>query len=232
MNNAIVVEDEWQYVLNMMPADLESSAMEKLALRRRRAITSAGDLLRLALCYGLCDFSLRQTAAWAELIGLGSMSDVAVLNRLRGASDWLGHLVLRWLQDRGLPTNVPRMAVRVVDATSISGPGSKGTDWRVHLGLDLAGMRIRSAEVTGAGEGETLLRHTVAPGEIVLADGGYAHREGVASVLDDGGHVVVRINWRNFPLETRRGKPLDMVTCLQMLEPGELGDWPVQFRVK
>lgn len=232
MNNTIVVEDEWQYVLNMMPADLESSALAKLALRRKRAITSAGDLLRLALCYGLCDFSLRQSAAWAELIGLGSMSDVAVLNRLRGASDWLGHLVLRWLQDRGLPSNVPRMAVRVVDATSISGPGSKGTDWRVHLGLDLAGMRIRSAEVTGAGEGETLLRHTVAPGEIVLADGGYAHREGVASVLDDGGHVVVRINWRNFPLETRRGASLDIVTCLQMLQPGELGDWPVQFRVK
>ena len=43
---------------------------------------------------------------------------------------------------------------------------------------------------------------------------------------------MVRINWKNFPLETRRGASLDIVTCLQMLEPGELGDWPVQFRVK
>jgi hypothetical protein len=231
METTAIVETEWQYVLNMMPADLEQSAVQKLALQRRRQVSSAGDLLRLALCYGLCDFSLRQTAAWAELIGLGSLSNVAVLKRLRGGSDWLGHLILRWLQDRGLTANVPPLAVRVVDATTISAPGSKGTDWRLHLGLDLAALRIRTMEVTGPEEGETLRRHTVARGEIVLADGGYAHREGVASVLDDGGHVVVRINWQNFPLETRRGTLLDVLTCLEMLEAGEIGDWQVQFRV-
>jgi hypothetical protein len=230
MGTTAVVKGEWQYVLNMLPGDLEESAVEKLALQRRRQIASASDLLRLALCYGLCDFSLRQSAAWAELIGLGSLSNVAVLKRLRCASDWLGHLVLRWLQDRGLTTHVPQMAVRVVDATTISGPGSRGTDWRLHLGLDLAALRIRTAEVTGAEEGETLLRHKVGPGEIVLADGGYAHREGVASVVDDGGHVVVRINWQSFPLETLHGTRLDVVTCLEMLEPGEIGDWQVQFR--
>ena len=232
MRTTTVVEDEWQYVLNMMPGDLEESAVEKLALRRRREIKCASDLLRLALCYGLCDLSLRQTAAWASVVGLGEMSNVAVLKRLRGASEWLGHLILRWLQDRGLTTNVPQMAVRVVDATTIGAPGSRGTDWRLHLGLDLAGLRIRTAEVTGPEEGETLLRHKVAPGEIVLADGGYAHRAGVASVLDGGGHVLVRINWQNFPLETRSGASLDVVTCLEMLQPGEIGNWEVQFRVQ
>jgi hypothetical protein len=232
MDTTAIVEDEWQYVLNMMPADLEESAVEKLALRRRREITSASDLLRLALCYGLCDFSLRQVAAWASVIGLGNMSDVAVYKRLRQASDWLGHVVVRWLQKHGLSTNVPKMAVRVVDATSISGPGSRGTDWRLHLGLDLAQLRIRTVELTDAHEGESLQRHTVVPGEIVVADAGYGHRTGVAGVIDSGGHVVVRINWQNFPLETRGGGPLDTVTCLETLGPGELGDWQVQFRIK
>lgn len=227
-----IVQDEWQYVLNMMPADLEQSAAAMLALQRRRQVRSASDLLRLALCYGLCELSLRRVGAWAKLIGLGKMSDVAVMRRLQGASEWLGHLILRWLQDRGLTANVPSVAVRVVDATSISGPGSNGTDWRLHLGLDLERLRIRTAELTGPEGGESLARHTVGKGGVVLADGGYAHRVGVASVLDSGGHVLVRINWQNFPLETRSGAALDTVTCLEMLEPGEIGDWQVQFRVK
>ena len=37
--------------------------------------------------------SLRGAAAWAELCGIGSLSDVAVLKRRRGAPDWLEHIV-------------------------------------------------------------------------------------------------------------------------------------------
>ena len=49
MENQAIVEQEWQYVLNMMPPDLEDSALAKLALQRRREVSSAADLLRLAL---------------------------------------------------------------------------------------------------------------------------------------------------------------------------------------
>lgn len=225
-----MLEDEWQYVLNMMPSDLEESAATKLALVRRREISSAGELLRLALGYALCDFSLRRTAAWARLIGLGDMSDVAVFKRLRGASDWLGHLILRWMQDRGLTTDAPRTSVRLLDATVISQPGSQGTDWRLHLGLDLAELQITSVELTGPEAGESLLRHELCPGELVVGDRGYAQRPGLASALEQGAHVLIRINWQYFPLETQRGHSLAILDCLELLEPGEIGDWQVQFR--
>ena len=231
MENRAIVESDWQAVLNMMPMDLEDSARAKLALRRRREIRCASDLLRLALAYGLCDFSLRQTAAWAALTGLGSLSDSAVLKRLQHADKWLGYLILRWLQDRGLTTSVPGLWVRIVDATGVSEPGSKGTDWRVHLGLDLAQQRLATVELGGPQEGETLRRHDFSPGETVLADRGYSQRSGVAKVLEEGGHLVVRLNWQNFPLETREGEPLDIVRCLETLDQGEIGDWDVQFRV-
>ena len=229
MENKALLENEWQYVLNMMPPDLEESAAAKLALRRRREIGSASDLLRLALAYGVCDMSLRQTAAWAELIGLGRLSDVAVLKRLKGASEWLGHLILRWLQQRGLTTRVPPVPVRIVDASVICQPGSTGTDWRLHLGLDLASQRISTVELTGPEGGETLLRHPIEPGQIILGDRGYAQRGGAASVLDAGGHLVLRISWQSFPLQGRAGGPLDLVTCAEILKPGEIGDWEVQF---
>jgi hypothetical protein len=215
----------------MMPPDFESSAVAKLALRRHREIASAGDLLRLALAYGVCDFSLRQAAAWAALTGLGQLSDVAVLKRLRNAEAWLGHLIVRWLQERGLATEVPALRVRIVDATVISQPGSQGTDWRLHVGLDLAQLTLSSLELTGPEGGETLRRFTVAPGEILLGDRGYGHREGIASVLDQGGHVVVRLHWQNCPLHTTAGQPLDVLRALELLDVGEIGDWPVQLRV-
>ena len=184
MNKVNIVEAQWPYVLAMMPADLEETAYAKLALARRREIGSAGDLVRLALLYGFCDLSLRQTAAWASLIGLGELSDVAVLHRLEKAADWLGHLVVQFLQERGLTRKVPALSVQVVDATVVSRPGSRGTDWRVHVGLDLAEQRITQIEVTGVEGGETLSRHEVREGQVVLGDRGYAHREGVARVLE------------------------------------------------
>jgi len=229
MENTELVGNEWQYILDMMPSDLEETAHAKLAIERRREIWDAADLLRLALAYGVCDLTLRETSVWAAMAGIGELSDVAVMNRLRRAADWLGYLVVRWLQDHEFGAAVPQWPVRIVDATVICKPGSKGTDWRLHLGLDLAQQRIISAELTGPEGGETFRRHQVPAGQIVLGDRGYAQRAGVAHLLQQQAHVVVRLNWQNFPLQTRAGRPLDLLTCLELVSAGEIGDWPVQF---
>lgn len=229
MNIRDVVADNWDYVLNMLPADLENSAADKLALQRRREICCAEDLLRLCLAYGLCDMSLRQTAAWARIAGIGELSDVAVLKRLQKSADWLGYLIVRWMQDRGLPTNATTVPVRIIDATVLCRPGGAGTDWRVHIGLDLEQLRIRSVELTGSEGGESFLRHRLQPGEIAVGDRGYGQRAGVASVLDQQAHVLVRIGWQNFPLIAPGGGRLDIIRSLELLDHGEIGDWPVAF---
>lgn len=230
MKEADIVDTQWPHVLALMPDDLAASAAEQRALVRKRQIRSAGDLLRLALLYSACDYSLKASGARAAALGMAQLSAPAVLQRLRKAADWLGYLVVRWLQQRGLASVGIGLPIRLVDATGVSQPGSSGTDWRVHLGLDLAHQRISHVELTDATGGETLQRHPVRPGEVLVADRGYAHREGVASVLDRQGHVLVRINCHNFPLEARDGQPFDILKHLETLAPGELGDWEVQFR--
>lgn len=225
-----LVDNEWRFVEALLPDDLERSAAEKLAIRRRREISSATDLLRLVFAYAVCDFSLRQTAAWAAVSGLGHLSDVAVLKRLRNAADWLGHLVVRCLQDRGVATSASLPTVRLVDATVVSKPGSTGTDWRLHVGLDLARQSIRSVEVTGVEGGETFRRLSVEPGEVVVGDRCYSHAPGLASVLDQGGHVVVRLAPHVLTLRTQAGDVIDTHTLLSTLEESEVGDWAVTFR--
>lgn len=230
MDQRALVDEEWRFVEALLPADLEASAVEKLAIRRKREISSATDLLRVVLAYAVCDFSLRQTAAWADVVGLGHLSDVAVLKRLRNAADWLGHLVMRCLHERGLSASTSVSVVRLIDATVVSKPGSTGTDWRLHVGLDLAKERIRSAEITGVEGGETFRRLSVEPGEIVVGDRGYSRAPGIASVLDRQGHVVVRLAPHLLPLRTAAGDVVDTHAVLATLGEAEVGDWALTFQ--
>jgi len=232
MDTTQLLSREWGHVLSLMPSDLEASCLAMGALSRRRQVVCAADLLRLCLAYSLCDMSLRQVAAWAEVIGLGRLSDVAVLKRLRRAGPWLGRLVAQWLVERGLAAPAVKGRVRLVDATTISRPGSTGTDWRVHLGLDLSAQRLLSIELTDASGGETLRRHRPQAGEIVVADRGYASGVGLASVLGRGAHVVVRGHLINTALRSCSGGRLDLVALLETLEPDEVADWPVAIEAE
>ena len=216
-------------MLSLLPEDMEATCREKLALGRAREIRSAADLLRLCMAYGVCDMSLRQTAAWASTLGVGELSNVAVMKRLRASGDWLGHLIGQWLTERGLTTAVPPKRVRIVDGSIVTTPGQVSEDFRLHVTFDLAEMRMADVEVTSTRGGESLERHGVQEGEVLLADRGYGKRKQLAAVMDNGGHVVVRIHWKTMPLETRGGKPIDTVALLETLEPHEIGDWPVHM---
>jgi hypothetical protein len=227
MENQRYVEDDWHYITSLMPDNLESLCSSKLALTRKREIVNAQDYLRLCLAYSMCDMSLRQTAAWASAIGMAHLSDVAVLKRLRAASGWLGSVLAEWFYQHGLTQETPKRKVRIVDATTVSEPGSKGTDWRLHLSMDLTERRIEQVEVTNERGGERLDRHTITANEVIIGDRGYATNKGIAHVLQAGGHVVIRSRWSGLALKTQTGGQLDILSLLETLSSDEIGDWPV-----
>ncbi len=220
MNGKIVLEYEWAYLLSFLPSadELGRTARESGAMRRRRGVRDAQTLLRLALAYGFCGLTLRQTAAWAQVAGVAEISDVALLKRLRSADVWLGHLLGLKLADRAPPPPAfGHRRLRLVDATTISRPGSQGTDWRIHLGFDLATLSIDHIELTDASGGETLRRFPFRPGEVVLGDRGYAHRQGLRDVVDSGADFIVRLNWQNLPLLDLHGRKFDLMEFLRGL---------------
>jgi len=233
MNAKIVLEYQWPYLLSFFPpeSELNASAFRAGALKRRRVVDTASTLLRLALAYGFCGLSLRDTAAWAEASGFASLSDVALLKRLRHAAPWIGYLLAVKLAERA---EIPRpsdsnLRLRLVDATVISRPGSTGTDWRVHLGFNLRSLAIDHVELTDSSGGETLTRFQFAPGEVVLGDRGYAHRRGLHSVRQQGGHFIVRLNWQNVPLQDRQGRAVDLLTLLRSLPEARATGFDLQI---
>jgi IS4 transposase len=91
--------------------------------------------------------------------------------------------------------------VRAMDATSVSEPGSTGTDWKVHWAVNLADLQCDFFELTDVHEGgETFRRVPVVSGDIVMGDRVYAAPPGVSHVVRSQGDVVVRLNRQALPL--------------------------------
>jgi hypothetical protein len=190
-------------------------------------------LLRLVLAYCLRQGGLRSTAAWASAVGLADISNVALLNRLRGCGDWLAALVGGVLAAAAPAASRGRL-VRLIDATAVPKPGvaaRRGNGvWRIHSAFDLPAERFAFFEVTEERGGERFDRIAVEPGEIRIADRAYLQPERIAAVLAAGGDVVVRCAWRNAAWRDAAGEPLDMIAMLrQGAEPG-LIDRPIGVR--
>lgn len=225
---AVLAEDAaWQHILTQLPADLETSARQTHAFRRRRVLRSAGDLLRVVLLYTLVDWPFRLVAAWISTRQLTQISDVAVRQRVRQTLPWLQTLIQTTLAVAPTGVVAPQVRVRLIDATTAQRPGSTSTDWRLHLQFDLAQATIRGIEVTDAKGGETLVRHPTEPGEISVADRGYAHRRGIGAIVADGGDLVVRTTWHNLPLQEQTGHPFDLFGWLRTVPHKQAADHAV-----
>ena len=223
------LEEQWPCVLSLMPDDIEQSALETEAILRKRVIRDAQTLLRLVLVYGWCGMSARQTCSWAKAKGICSISNVALLERLQYSARWLALLVAQMLELRcsRLDVGLVGRSLRLVDATCINRAGTHGTDRRLHLSFALSPLRIDCVYVTDSSVGESFNNFEVAPGDVLIGDRGYAHREGVWNAVASGADVVVRLNWQNFPLLCAEGEPFDILGHLRSLEGDEVGDWTV-----
>ena len=126
-------------------------ARETNAFVRARGIRNAIDLLRLTLSYCLGHVGLRGTAAWAEAMGIASVSDVALLGRFRNTTEWLSRLVCR-LVSQEWPGAAEGRLIRILDGSSVakSGRNPEGTNglWRIHASLELPSEQFDFLELT------------------------------------------------------------------------------------
>jgi hypothetical protein len=225
------VQYQWPYLVALLggEAKVNELAYATGAFVRRREVHSPADLLQMLMIWAVAERSLRETVALASEAGLAELSDVALLKRLKRAGPWIGGLLGEMLRQRrgALPEGT---RVRVIDATAIARVGHRGTDLRVHLAMDLGLNCVDSIAITDARGAESLERFTFLPGEIVLADRGYAHRKPLTRLSEAGARFIVRFPWSSIPLEDREGKPFDLFAALRSLPEAAAGAFPVQFR--
>jgi hypothetical protein len=222
--------DVWHALLALLPPgpELERRARTTGAFRRKRGVREATDLLRVALSYGFCGLSFDGAASWARANESARLCKAAVIRRIRKCGDWLEGLLLDKLSAR-LPTaQLGGLKVRLVDATRVAQPGSKGAAWRVHASYDPVSGRLCELFISDAKAGERLSRFTVQPGELFVGDRSYGTRPGIAHVVKGGGLFVVRTTWHHTPLERPDGSPFELFDTLGGLSEAEAGDFDVQ----
>jgi hypothetical protein len=200
MDTELTLESGWQSVIDRLAGriDFESRATTQAALVRRRAVGSAGDLLRLCFGYVLGRLSLRMLSAWAEDRGIASLSDVALLKRLRGSADWLEDIARTLIAQLhpeltavSLKGTAPHRLC-LVDGSMIGAVGTGPKARRLHVVYDLIHQRIDHVDVTNTHTAERLDYGVILPGDIRIGDRGYARHGDLASVLGLGGDFIVR----------------------------------------
>ena len=221
--------ENWSILRTFLPKGWKEMARSTGALRRARDIPDAESLLRLLLMHVVNGYSLAETAVRARELGM-ELSAVAVFKRLRASEEWL-----RWLaeQQRGRqPVAVESQGrpVRVVDATTVSEPGSTGTDWRVHYVVNLANLQCDFFQLTDVKGGETLRRIPVRSGDIILGDRIYATPVGVAHVKAAQADILVRLNRRSLPVFDAEGNWLDVLRLFRRMKVGQIQQWSTRVK--
>lgn len=194
------IKDMWAYIECELPDNLTASAFKTGAIIRYKGFKTASDLLRIILTYAVTDMSLKTTAAWAYAINLAQVTHPALYYRVRDARDWLSELIASMLNTEVKSLAKTDLKITLVDATVLTGPGSKGTDWRLHTGVDPHTGHINSIKLSDSSIGETYQNYPISPQEVLVGDRAYSLATGISYVHKKGGYVVVRANLHSIRL--------------------------------
>jgi hypothetical protein len=160
------------------------------------------------------DKPLREVAGTFTVL-YESMTDQSVAECLRACGPWVKALLRRMLPLAAVESLPTGRRFVVIDASSMQAPGAKGTDHRLHIAMDLLSLQGIEGLVSDVHTGETLKHFTLAPGDVVLADRGYAQRQGMHAAIQQGAALIVRLNPFSVVLSDAAGAPLELCAALK-----------------
>src|SRR5215475_9902367 len=190
----------FEELLQDLPPETVQMAREFKAFVRAKKVKTPGQLLRVVFLYCGLDKSLREVAGTFTVL-YESMTDQAVLRRMLPLS--------------AVDTLPPGRRFVVIDASSIQAPGATGTDYRLHIAMDLVSLQFLEVFVSDVHTGETLKHFTLAPGDVAVADRGSAHCQGMSAAVQPGADLIVRLNPFSVVLGDAAGVPLELCATLK-----------------
>jgi hypothetical protein len=119
------------------------------------------------------DKSLRETAADFTLL-YETIPDSSIAERLAACRPWGQAVLAKMLPTNAVATLPAPWRLLVIDGSHVQGPGAQGTQYRLHICMDLVQLPFVSITVTDQQTGERLVHFPLGPGDIALADRGYA----------------------------------------------------------
>src|SRR5215471_7400288 len=138
------------------------------------------------------------------------MTDQAVAERLRACGPWVKAMLQRMLPLAAVESLPTKRRFVVIDTSSIQAPGATGINHRLHIAIDLVALQFLEMFVSDVHTGETLKHFTLAPGDVAVADRGYAHCQGMSAAVQQKADLIVRLNPFSVVLGAAAGAPLEL----------------------
>jgi hypothetical protein len=103
--------------------------------------------------------------------------------------------------------------------------------------IRVSDLSVIHVEVTDGRGGETLKRFPLQRGQLALIDRGYSNAPGIASAVDKGADVLVRVNRGSLPVYERDGhavgnEAIPILGRLRSLAGYQVQEWPVGLRTE
>lgn len=232
MTKDFSLENDFKFLLSLLPNGWDTRAKEFGALTRARKIPNAETLLRLLLIHLAEGCSLRETALRAKEGEIINVSDVAIMDRLRQSGDWFQwmntELMKTWALKQSDIVFGGQWNIRLIDGTCIREPGPTGSSWRIHYSINLPNLNCDELLVNHQkGKGETFKNFTVKKDDLLIGDRVYGVRPSIFHVKKNQGQVITRFALSNLPLLTPDGQRFRLLEHLRTLQPNQIGDWDV-----
>jgi hypothetical protein len=219
----------FEELLQDLPAETVQMARACKAFVRAKKVKTPAQLLRVVFLYCGLDKPLREVAGTFTVL-YESITDQSVAERLRACGPWVQAMLRQMLPMAAVESLPTGRRFVVIDASSMQAPGATGTDHRLHIAMDLVSLQFLEVLVSDVHTGETLKHFTLAPGDVVLADRGYAQCQGMRAALDQGAALIVRLNPFSVVLGDAAGAPLELSAALKRQKTETLRTLPVVLR--
>jgi len=219
----------FEELLQDLPPETVHMAREFKAFVRAKKVKTPEQLLRVVFLYCGLDKPLREVAGTFTAL-YESITDQSVAERLRACRPWVQALLRRMLPLSSVDPLPAGLRFVVIDASSIQAPGATGTDHRLHIAMDLLSLQFVEVLVSDVHTGETLKHFTLAPGDVAVADRGYAHCQGMSAALKQGADLIVRLNPFSVVLGDAAGAPLELCATLKRQHMETLRTLAVELR--
>lgn len=221
-------EYDWEILTRYLPEGWEGKGKELGVIIRKREFQNMSDVLRVILMHLTDNSSLKETALRASLGDIVDVSQVAILKKLKKSSEWLSWMVKQMVSQSGIdiepPENFAGYNVRAIDASVVTEPGSKGTDWRLHYSLDLFNLRCDGFSITDPKVGESCTNFDVNPNDLLIGDQGYCNHKGMNYIMGNSGYFLLRYKPESFTIYDEDGKQVNLIDRLKQIKLDQVLD--------
>ena len=103
----------------------------------------------------------------------------------------------------------------VIDGRHVQGPDARGTQYRLHICMDLVQLQFVAMTVTDQHRGESLGHFPLGPGDIALADRGYGYAMPLVETVRKQADVMLRMSPAHLPVYAGDGQRVDLRAVLR-----------------